>query len=140
MLHRQFLAKSFRARHNAQYKAALSEQIFPLRVRCDGRRRLVDDWTLSDPNPEAYRQALESMSSNRTAAERTVTGVLPTECEPERMVQIAIEVGAMGPQVRAAMIDLWTRVTMRLAEAELVPLHYSATGTFALDELLESIH
>jgi hypothetical protein len=29
-----------------------------------------------------------------------------TECEPERMVQIAIEVGAMGPQVRAAMAGL----------------------------------
>ena len=72
----------------------------------DVMRRLVDDWTLSDPNPEAYRQALESMSSNRTAAEKTVTGALPTECEPERMVQIAVEVGAMGPQVRAAMIDL----------------------------------
>jgi hypothetical protein len=72
----------------------------------DVMRRLVDDWTLSDPNPEAYRQALESMSSNRTVAERTVTGTLPTECEPERVVQIAIEVGAMGPQVRAAMIDL----------------------------------
>ena len=40
-----------------------------------------------------------------------------------------------GYVASAAMIDLWTRVTMRLAEAELVPLHYSATGTFALDEL-----
>ena len=72
----------------------------------DVMRRLVDDWTLSDPNPEAYRQALESMSSNRSAAERTATDALPTDCEPERMVQIAVEVGAMGPQVRAAMIDL----------------------------------
>ena len=35
----------------------------------------------------------------------------------------------------AAMTDLWTRVAMRLAEAELLPLHYSATGRFALDEL-----
>src|SRR5439155_24497433 len=31
---------------------------------------------------------------------------LPIECEPERMIQIAIEIGAMGPQVRAAMVEL----------------------------------
>jgi hypothetical protein len=72
----------------------------------DVMRRLVDDWSLDDPNPEAYRQALESMSSLRKAPEKPLNGALPTECEPERMIQIAVEVGAMGPQVRAAMIDL----------------------------------
>jgi N-acetylated-alpha-linked acidic dipeptidase len=34
-----------------------------------------------------------------------------------------------------AMTDLWSRVALRLAEAEVVPLHFSATGTFVLDEL-----
>jgi hypothetical protein len=72
----------------------------------DVMRRLVDDWTLDDPNPEAYRQALESMSSSRSSAQKPSSDALPTEIEPERMVQIAIEVGAMGPQVRAAMVDL----------------------------------
>src|SRR5437870_2766802 len=73
----------------------------------DVMRRLVDDWSLDDPNPEAYRQALESMSSLRNASDRpTSSTVVPTECEPERIVQIAIEVGAMGPQVRAAMVEL----------------------------------
>ena len=72
----------------------------------DVMRRLVDDWTLDDPNPEAYRQALESMSSSRSRSQRPSGDALPTEIEPERMVQIAIEVGAMGPQVRAAMVDL----------------------------------
>jgi hypothetical protein len=69
-------------------------------------RRLVDDWSLDDPNPEAYRQALESISSSRNVALQSSSGAVPTEIEPERMVQIAIEVGAMGPQVRAAMADL----------------------------------
>jgi hypothetical protein len=68
-------------------------------------RRLVDDWSLDDPNPEAYRQALESMSS-RNAVQKHLTDAIPTEIEPERMIQIAIEVGAMGPQVRVAMADL----------------------------------
>jgi N-acetylated-alpha-linked acidic dipeptidase len=40
-----------------------------------------------------------------------------------------------GYPTHLAMTDLWTRVTLRLAEAELLPLHYSATGTFAVDEL-----
>ena len=72
----------------------------------DVMRRLVDDWSLDDPNPEAYRQALESMSSSRNAAPKASSDALPTEIEPERMIQIAVEVGAMGPQVRAAMSDL----------------------------------
>src|SRR5213075_3068563 len=36
----------------------------------DVMRRLVDDWTLDDPNPEAYRQALQAMSSVRSATEK----------------------------------------------------------------------
>jgi hypothetical protein len=71
----------------------------------DVMRRLVDDWSLDDPNPEAYRKVLENMSSSRGDTDTAVNAV-PTECEPERMVQIAIEVGAMGPQVRAAMSSL----------------------------------
>ncbi len=72
----------------------------------DVMRRLVDDWTLDDPNPAAYRQALENMSGLRTVTETPSGKPLPTEIEPERLVQIAIEVGTMGPQVRAAMVDL----------------------------------
>ena len=72
----------------------------------DVMRRLIDDWTLDDPNPEAYRQALESMSSLRNISVKPSDNSLPTECEPERMIQIAIEIGVMGPQVRAAMFDL----------------------------------
>jgi len=72
----------------------------------DVMRRLVDDWSLDDPNPEAYRQALESMSSSRNVAQKPLTDALPTDIEPERMIQIAIEVGAMGPQVRTAMANL----------------------------------
>lgn len=72
----------------------------------DVMRRLVDDWSLDDPNPEAYRQALENISSTRGIAESASSDGAATECEPERMVQIAIEIGAMGRQVRAAMVGL----------------------------------
>jgi hypothetical protein len=48
---------------------------------------------------------LENMSSSKSNGDAAESAV-PTECEPERMVQIAIEVGAMGPQVQAAMSAL----------------------------------
>ena len=69
-------------------------------------KRLVDDWSLDDPHPEAYRQVLDNISSTRGLAESVANHGIPTECEPQRVIQIAIEVGAMGPQVRAAMVDL----------------------------------
>lgn len=68
----------------------------------DVMKRLVDDWSLDDPNPLAYRAALESISRSGTSDESSRTAVV-TDCEPERLVQIGIEVGAFGPQVRAAM-------------------------------------
>jgi len=40
-----------------------------------------------------------------------------------------------GFLTHAAMADLWTRVTLRLAEAEVLPLRYSRTAQFALDEM-----
>ncbi len=70
----------------------------------DVMKRLIDDWSLDDPNPEAYRAVLESMvKPGGDLAERTSVA---TECEPERLVQIGIEVGAFGPQVREAMNTL----------------------------------
>ncbi|HEV7839321.1 MAG TPA: hypothetical protein VGO75_14735 [Gemmatimonadaceae bacterium] len=73
----------------------------------DVMKRLVDDWSLDDPNPEAYRQALQNISSTRGVAESASTNGVATECEPERMIQIAIEVGAMGPQIHLAMTGLY---------------------------------
>jgi hypothetical protein len=89
----------------------------------DVMRRLIDDWSLDDPHPEQYRRALESMSSTRGIAETISGNGVPTECEPERMIQIAIEVGAMGPQVRAAMVDLFKsgRVDILLDLVEKAP-------------------
>ncbi|HET7225101.1 MAG TPA: M28 family metallopeptidase [Candidatus Eisenbacteria bacterium] len=34
-----------------------------------------------------------------------------------------------------AMSELWTRLVMRLGDADVAPLHYSTTGQFVLDEL-----
>lgn len=72
----------------------------------DVMKRMVDDWSLEDPNPAAYRAALESMSKLRSAAHENGSSAVPTECEPERLLKIAIELGTFGPQVQAAMLAL----------------------------------
>jgi hypothetical protein len=114
----------------------------------DVMRRLVDDWSLDDPNPEAYRRALENISSTRGMAEATLSEGVATECEPERMVQMAIEVGAMGPQVRAAMISLCKagRVEVLLDLVEKAPSSDAGapvwdflTGERVLESLLEQL-
>ena len=111
-------------------------------------RRLVDDWSLDDPNPEAYRRALEKMSSTRGIAQSTISDGVATECEPERMVEMAIEVGAMGPQVRAAMIALCNagRVELLLDLVEKAPSSDAGapvwdflTGEHVLESLLEQV-
>ncbi len=110
----------------------------------DVMRRLVDDWSLDDPHPETYRQALESISSTRGLAESASSDGIATECEPERVVQIAIEVGAMGPQVRAAMVDLCKsgRVEVLLDLVEKPPSSGAAAPIWdflAEEHILESL-
>lgn len=114
----------------------------------DVMRRLVDDWSLDDPNPEAYRRVLENISTTRGLAEATLGDGVITECEPERMVQIAIEIGAMGQQVRAAMVELSRsgRVDVLLDLLEKAPTADAGapvwdflTGERVLESLLEQL-
>jgi hypothetical protein len=114
----------------------------------DVMRRLVDDWSLDDPHPESYRKALESISSTRGLADTVSSSGIAIECEPERMVQIAIEVGAMGPQVRAAMVDLCksgrVQVLLDLVEKapspeEAAPVWDFLVGERILESLLEEV-
>jgi hypothetical protein len=103
----------------------------------DVMRRLIDDWSLDDPNPEAYRQVLESMSSSRVTSDADLAHQQTTECEPERMIQIAIEVGAMGPQIYTAMSGLLRsgRVDVLMNLVERAPS--AAAGAPIWDFLLE---
>ena len=103
----------------------------------DVMKRLVDDWSLDDPNPEAYRQALQVMSSVRKGTPVKANGTVATECEPERMIQIAIEVGTTGPQIEAAMTELAQagRVEILLDMVERAP---SAESAAPVSEFLRS--
>lgn len=64
-------------------------------------RALVDGWTLSDPNPDSYTRALHAMSR---AAPDSVHAVERPEntAEPERLILMALEVGAYGEVIALA--------------------------------------
>ncbi len=62
--------------------------------------RLMAEWSLDDPNPGAYSAVLEAMA--RSAPSRPHSAI-PTECEPERIVQMGLEVGVYGPRVEHAV-------------------------------------
>lgn len=57
----------------------------------DNVRMLVGQWTLDDPNPEAYRAVLEGMSKSKPSLERSTKPGFPVE--DERLVQMALEIG-----------------------------------------------
>lgn len=57
-------------------------------------RMLVGQWTLEDPNPDAYRSVLEGMSRARPRLDTTAAGAFPVE--EQRLVQMALEIGVAG--------------------------------------------
>lgn len=82
-------------------------------------QRLIGEWSLDDPNPDAYRLALEGMAR----ATPLFPGVDRHPCEPERMVAMALEMGAVGEAVWRALDELTARqalgpVLAMLAAAE----------------------
>lgn len=64
--------------------------------------RLVSDWDLEDPNPEAYASVLQHMVRH-TSGPSQGTGPVPDfDLDPGQVLQIGLEVGEMGPRVHAA--------------------------------------
>lgn len=64
--------------------------------------RLLGDWTLADPNPDAYRAALEQISRSAPRSASAAEGA-PADCEPERIVAMALESGAAGTMLWRAL-------------------------------------
>src|SRR5207247_9161861 len=86
-----------------QADAALREQV----------QRQLQDWTLADPNPEAYGAALQRMSRAPPLFVSSPEGDSPAE--PERVVAMALEVETVGPRARAA-------IDRMIEEGKLLPL------------------
>ena len=74
-------------------------------------RQLVAGWDLADPNPTAYAAALQGISSSgRLATDRDGQATADDGApEPVRLVQMALEVGALGPSVFEAVDQMIER-------------------------------
>jgi hypothetical protein len=69
-------------------------------------QRLLSGWTLGDPNPDTYSVTLQYIAGAKRRAPR-VSGT--DECEPERLVDIALESGATNSSVLYAALELADR-------------------------------
>ena len=59
--------------------------------------RLLEDWRLEDPNPEAYGRVLEHLAVSSQSEPSHSKSAVAAEPEPLRLVQMALEAGAFGP-------------------------------------------
>jgi hypothetical protein len=59
--------------------------------------RLLEDWRLEDPNPEAYGRVLEHLAVSSPSEPSRSKSAVAAEPEPMRLVQMALEAGAFGP-------------------------------------------
>ncbi|MFI5234226.1 MAG: hypothetical protein ACHQXA_00815 [Gemmatimonadales bacterium] len=75
----------------------------------DNVRQLLSGWELNDPNPDQYTDILEAMSRDAIARRPAMP---EQECEPSRLIEMAIEVDVLGESVRRA-------VDIRVAAGEL---------------------
>ena len=91
-------------------------------------RKLVTGWDLDDPNPNSYTDILEGMSRERPERARATTD---NEAEPERLMQMAVEIDALGETVIAAVDKLVKTGKMSLAldVLEKAPKRNEATMT-----------
>jgi len=105
--------------------------------------RLVGQWSLADPNPDAYRAVLEQASRGAVPNGGGLHAVaLPNaadtaggSCEPDRIVQMALELGAVGPTVWRA-ID---RLSQDGQAARLFDLLDGAPDRAMVDAVLEHL-
>lgn len=89
----------------------------------DQVRDLLQGWTLEDPNPDAYGQALHKMVSAPAPVTRREG---KQEAEPLRIVQTALETGALG-------FGAWRAVERLVAERHIGDLVDLLTGSPRVD-------
>jgi len=102
----------------------------------------VDDWSLDDPNPEAYRKVLENMSTSNGDENATVS-VVPTACEPERMVPDRDRGGSYGAtgtggNVRAVQVGARECSARSLSSALPMPTRAPRFGSFSSESVFST--
>jgi len=62
--------------------------------------KLISEWNLDDPNPTAYGNVLQKMARSKAKA---TTSNPYTDCEPERILQMGLELSTSGPRFDNAL-------------------------------------
>ncbi len=70
-------------------------------------QRLINDWSLDDPNPDAYSLILQEISHQAPIGENR-SGI-SLMCEPDRIVKMGLEVGTLGHRVEHAVTTMLER-------------------------------
>jgi len=101
-----------------QADAALRDQV----------RRLLDGWTLPDPNPGEYGVALQRMARSAPVATPARSDAHPTE--PDRIVAMALEIGTVGPRLDPAVDQVVSegRLEQLLDALDTVTVENAASG------------
>ncbi|HZH80833.1 MAG TPA: hypothetical protein VFD68_06000 [Gemmatimonadales bacterium] len=101
-----------------QADAALRDQV----------RRLLDGWTLPDPNPGEYGVALQRMA--RSAPVATPARSDAHLMEPDRIVAMALEIGTVGPRLDPAVDQVVSegRLEQLLDALDTVTVENAASG------------
>jgi hypothetical protein len=71
----------------------------------DQVRRLISTWELADPNPDDYTAALDSISRHTAPCEADSA----SGADPARLLQLALEVTTIGPNVEKAFTQMLAR-------------------------------
>ena len=101
-----------------QADAALRDQV----------RRLLDGWTLPDPNPGEYGVALQRMARSAPVATSARADAHPME--PDRIVAMALEIGTVGPRLDPAVDQVVSegRLEQLLDALDTVTVENAASG------------
>ncbi|HLG59907.1 MAG TPA: hypothetical protein VI485_31500 [Vicinamibacterales bacterium] len=68
--------------------------------------RLLEDWRLEDPNPEAYGRVLQHLATSTAAETPRMEMPVAVHPEPLRIVQMCLEAGAFGPLAERAIDEI----------------------------------
>ena len=90
--------------------------------------QLLKGWALEDPNPGAYTAVLEGMV--RQSPRHTTAADGQLDCEPDTLLQLALELDCVGPRVEHAldMLIETNRVPAALDLLRAAPAEASATA------------
>lgn len=105
----------------------------------DGVRQLINGWQLEDPNPDAYRLALDGMSRSAPIFSAADSSFV---CEPERMIQMSLEAGAVGDALWRASDAVIKRrgVATILDTLDAAPESFARTAMYERHVTSEQLH